>query len=235
VIEQILPPGVVASEAFDDPPEAELYPEEAGLVCNAVEQRRREFTTARMCARRALAALGLPPAPVLPGPHGAPRWPDSVVGSITHCTGYRAAALARTSDIAMLGIDAEPDAPLPDGVLEVIALPGERTWVRELRGALPEVCWDRLLFSMKEAVYKSWYPFTGHRLGFEDADITVDTDTSTFSARIRLPYTLPQGPALDCLHGRWLAEEGLVLSAIAVPATPRLLGRRAEARMTQLP
>ena len=32
------------------------------------------------------------------------------------------------------------------------------------------VCWDRLLFSAKEAVYKAWFPLAGRWLGFEDAD-----------------------------------------------------------------
>jgi 4'-phosphopantetheinyl transferase EntD len=32
-------------------------------------------------------------APITPGERGAPRWPDGVVGCLTHCDGYRAAAV----------------------------------------------------------------------------------------------------------------------------------------------
>ncbi|WP_373299994.1 hypothetical protein [Streptomyces xantholiticus] len=39
------------------------YPEEAVLVSNAVDARRREFTTVRHCARRAMCEPGLPGAP----------------------------------------------------------------------------------------------------------------------------------------------------------------------------
>ncbi|MDJ0461604.1 hypothetical protein [Streptomyces sp. H27-C3] len=126
MIEQILPPDVAVSEAFDDLADAPLFPEEAAVVRNAVDSRKREFATARMCARRALADMGLPAVPVLPGEGGAPHWPETVVGSLTHTRGYRAAVLGRRTHFATLGIDAEPHAPLPDGVIDVTALPAER-------------------------------------------------------------------------------------------------------------
>jgi 4'-phosphopantetheinyl transferase EntD len=212
LLERIVPAGVVTSEAFDDSHDIVLFPAEAEIVSRSVDKRRREFATARWCAREALAGLGLPPSPILPGEHGAPRWPDGVAGAITHCAGYRGVALARTSDVAMLGLDAEPNGPLPDGVLDAIALPPERVWVRELLVAEPKVRWDRLLFSMKESVYKAWFPATGVRLDFEDALITVDSAASTFSAKILVP-----GRVRDVLGGRWLAEDGLLVTAIVVP------------------
>ncbi|GGY53884.1 4'-phosphopantetheinyl transferase family protein [Streptomyces tanashiensis] len=217
MIERILPAGLAVSEAFDDPADATLFPEEAAVVRNAVDSRRREFTTIRMCARRALAGLGLPPVPVLPGEGGAPRWPEAVVGSLTHCTGYRGAVLGRATEFAMIGIDAEPHAPLPEGILDATALPTERRHLRLLGAADPGVHWDRLLFCMKEAVFKAWYPFTGHALGFEDADISIDLAESTFDARILVPHTLGGGARLDRLEGRWLTGGGLALAAITVP------------------
>ncbi|WP_246097625.1 4'-phosphopantetheinyl transferase superfamily protein [Streptomyces botrytidirepellens] len=72
-------------------------------------------------------------------------------------------------------------------MLETIALPGEIARLRRLRATERGVCWDRLLFSMKEAVYKAWYPATGRRLDFEDADIEVDAAAASFTARIILP------------------------------------------------
>ncbi|PZS40918.1 MAG: 4'-phosphopantetheinyl transferase, partial [Pseudonocardiales bacterium] len=94
MIEKILPDGVASVEAFRDPPDAVLYPGEAELITRAVDKRRREFRTVRHCARQALRQLGLPPAPVLRGERGEPKWPAGVVGSMTHCAGYRAAAVA---------------------------------------------------------------------------------------------------------------------------------------------
>ncbi|TWJ29696.1 hypothetical protein JD81_03207 [Micromonospora sagamiensis] len=60
VIERILPPAVVVVESFTDPTDLTLHPDEEPLVANAVEKRRREFTTVRDCARRAMARLGIP-------------------------------------------------------------------------------------------------------------------------------------------------------------------------------
>lgn len=159
MIETLLPEEVRASEAFGPDGSAVLHPEEAVLVAAATEERREEFTTVRGCARRALAALGLPPTPVLPGKRNVPQWPAGVVGSMTHCAGYRAAVLARDTDLVAVGIDAEPDLPLPRGVLESIALPQELVWARTPVTGAARLCRDRLLFSAKEAVYKTWYPW----------------------------------------------------------------------------
>ncbi|MFF1561871.1 4'-phosphopantetheinyl transferase [Streptomyces sp. NPDC058279] len=223
MIESLLPEGAVARDVFGPDGAARLYPEEAALVARTTDLRREEFTTARGCARRALLALGFPPVPILPGVRNVPRWPEGVVGSMTHCTGYRAAVVARDTDLAMVGIDAEPDMPLPEGVLESIALPRELAWVRA--GAGGRLCRDRLLFSAKEAVYKTWYPLLGTELDFDDADISFDHGTGPsgggrgmFTARILRPRQGPDGRMVEEFTGRWLSERGIVLTAITVPA-----------------
>ena len=50
--------------------------------------------------------------------------------------------------------------------------------------AAPDVCWDRLLFSAKESVYKAWFPLAGRWLGFADADITINAADGTFLVRL---------------------------------------------------
>ncbi|GGM44251.1 4'-phosphopantetheinyl transferase [Micromonospora sonchi] len=217
MIERILPPAVVVVESFNDPDGATLFPEEEACIAKAVQKRRREFTTVRDCARRALGQLGLAPAPILPGVRGAPVWPDGVVGSMTHCDGYRGAALARSAEIATIGVDAEPHAPLPDGVLGAIALPGERTRTAALAADQPAIWWDRLLFSAKESVYKAWFPLTGRWLGFDEADIELAPD-GTFVAQLLVPGPLLGGTPVTSFRGRFLVDRGLLLTAIAVPA-----------------
>ena len=110
MIEEILPPAVAAAEAFGDRPDAELFPEEHAVMGRATGKRRGEFATGRACARDALARLGRPPVAILPGDRGAPGWPPGIVGSITHCAGYRAAAVGPAADVLAIGLDAEPDA-----------------------------------------------------------------------------------------------------------------------------
>lgn len=215
MIEEILPAAAVAVEAFDDTIPVELFPAEAELVHRAVDKRRQEFATARRCAREALAALGHPPAPLLPGERGAPQWPEGVTGSITHCPGYRAAAVALVTSLRTIGIDAEPHEPLPDGILPSIASDDESAAVAELSRRDDGVAWDRLLFCAKEAVYKAWFPLTRRWLGFEEAEITIDRDGS-FAARLLVDATV-DGVPLTGFAGRWSAGRGLLLTAIAVP------------------
>ena len=216
MIDEILPVGAAGAEAFGDPPDAALFPGEGALVVRVVEKRRREFTTGRHCARQALGALGLTPVPVLRGEGGAPAWPPGVVGSITHCDGYRAAAVARARDFLTIGLDAEPDQPLPDGVLALIARPGERARLRDLAAATPGTCWDRLLFSAKESVYKAWFPLERRVLGFEDASITIHAADGTFEARLLAAPAVTGGSPRAGFSGRWLARDGLILTAITV-------------------
>jgi 4'-phosphopantetheinyl transferase EntD len=219
VIGEILPPAVAAEEAFGDDLQASLFPDEAAAIARAVDKRRREFTTGRACARAALARLGLPPASIPRGERGDPQWPDGVVGSITHCAGYRASAVAWRRDLRAIGLDAEPHGPLPPAVLDKVASPAEQTRLAELAAALPGVHWDRLLFSAKESVYKAWFPLTGDWLGFEDAAIdfgpAVDLGSASgqFTARILL-----EEPPVTGFEGRWLVARGLLATAIAVPA-----------------
>ncbi|GAB2608813.1 4'-phosphopantetheinyl transferase [Paractinoplanes abujensis] len=223
MIEDILPAGVVAVDTFDDPPDATLLPEEEQFVAKAVEKRRREFTTARHCARAALGRLGRPPAPILSGRMNEPLWPAGIVGTITHCAGYRGVVIAEQSVITTVGIDAEPNEPLTGGVLESVALPDERVHVSELLESRPEIRWDRMLFCAKEAVYKAWFPLAKRWLDFEDAVITLrpgpaGPQTGTFDARLLVVGPRVGGRRLTGFTGRWMVDHGLILTAIVVPA-----------------
>ncbi len=189
------------------------------MVRRAVPKRQEEFFTARELARRALARLAFRDQPIPSGPRGEPCWPLGVTGSITHCTGYRGCAVARRSDLCSLGIDAEPNQPLPPDVLDEVAPHGaERSMLERLAAASPDVSWDRLLFSAKEAVYKAWYPLTGLWLGFEDAIVRFDLARRAFTADLLVPGPrLPTG-TLSRFDGHWAASNGLVMTGVAVPA-----------------
>lgn len=217
MLERILPEAAVVVATTGDL-EAELFSEEVAALGRPVEKRRREFVTARACARRALGHLGLPEQAIPSGPKGEPIWPAGFVGSITHCAGYRACAVARAEDLVTIGVDAELDESLPEGLLPDVALPEERRHLRALAAADPLVSWDRLLFSIKESVYKAWFPLARQWLGFEDAAVTIDRLGGTFSAQLLVPGPTVRGAVLDGFAGRWLAADGLLLAAIALQA-----------------
>ncbi len=158
-------------------------PEEEPLIAKSVAKRRNEFITVRYCARQALGELGVAPVPILKGEKGEPCWPDGVVGSLTHCEGFRGAAVGRHEAVRSVGIDAEPHDVLPKGVLDAISLPDERVELQALPAGLH---WDRILFCAKEATYKAWFPLTRRWLGFEDAHITFDVDERRRVGRVRI-------------------------------------------------
>jgi enterobactin synthetase component D / holo-[acyl-carrier protein] synthase len=217
LLSDVLPDGVAAAEMYSDPPDLAPMPEEEPLIARSVAKRRNEFTTVRYCARLALGELGVPPVPILKGEKGEPCWPDGVVGSLTHCDGYRGAAVGRRDTVRSVGIDAEPHDVLPNGVLDAISLPRERTEI----GALPSgLHWDRILFCAKEATYKAWFPVTKRWLGFEDAHIVFSLDDSGtaggFVSSILIDPAALSGPPLTSLRGRWSVRDGLALTAIVL-------------------
>jgi 4'-phosphopantetheinyl transferase EntD len=204
----LLPAEVAVVEA-EDTGDDDLFPEEAAFVARAVEKRRREFASGRWCARRALFELGWrEPVVLLPGSGREPCWPHGVVGSITHCEGYCAAAVAWRADIVSLGIDAERNRALPPDVEDLVCS------VDELR-RLPKdqgTHWSTLVFSAKEGVYKAWYPLTRQPLEFCDVDVILHPETSAFVARIAAG-----GPGLQ-FDGTFAATDSHVFTAVCVRA-----------------
>jgi 4'-phosphopantetheinyl transferase EntD len=188
---------------------APLHQAERVHIAGAMEARYREFVTARACARRALTLLGLHEQAIGVGAGGEPCWPAGVVGSITHCTGYRGAVVGRRADVAAIGIDAEPNEPLPAAVLAAISTGPERARSAELQATRAAVCWDRLLWCAKEAAYKAWYPLARQRLEAGSVRVVFGAGQS-FGVRIREP-----APVLD---GRWLLRDGLLLTVVTLPA-----------------
>ncbi|WP_208855046.1 4'-phosphopantetheinyl transferase family protein [Rathayibacter tritici] len=212
----LLPNSVVVAESSDDEGARPLWPEEAAVIDRAVEKRRREFATVRSLARGCLGRLGVAPAPILPDADRAPRWPAGIVGSMTHCDGMRAAAVARVGSVVGIGIDAEPDQPLPDGLLDFVSVPLERGPLAALAVRRPDVSWDRLLFSAKESVFKTWFPVTRRWLDFSDCAVEFDPNRGTFLATL----LVPDGDAMQTMSGRWasssVAGRALLGTAITV-------------------
>ena len=81
------------------------------------------------------------------------------------------------------------------------------------------MCWDRLLFSAKEAVYKAWFPLAHQWLDFRQADVTIAPRGGTFTARLLVPALSVDGTALRCCSAGW--PPGLVVTAVIISARGR--------------
>jgi 4'-phosphopantetheinyl transferase EntD len=205
-------PGVIVEAISPLPAELPLDPVEAAAVRRAVPKRRREFAAGRWCARQALAQLGLKD-PVLPaGTDRAPIWPEGIAGSITHTDTVCVAVAARREDVRSVGVDAEPDAPLPPDLWELIHTPSERRRL-ETQPMPNHARQARLIFSVKECFYKLQYPLTHCLLDFQDAQVDIDADAGRF--RVTLLRAAGEGfPIGSAFVGRYALKTGLIVTAM---------------------
>ncbi|MEZ2121090.1 MULTISPECIES: 4'-phosphopantetheinyl transferase [unclassified Corynebacterium] len=187
-----------------------LHPLEKALVSHALDVRKAEFGDARWCAHRALEQLGIDTGmPILRGERGMPLLPPTVSGSLTHTVGFRAAVIAPSLLVRSMGLDAEPIAALPEGVLESIARDGELPQLKKLTDEGVQSA-DLLLFCAKEATYKAWFPLTRRWLGFDQAEIDLRRDGTFVS------YLLVRPTPVPFISGRWAMRDGYVIATTAV-------------------
>lgn len=191
---------------------ADPWPEEAAAMVRALPSRRAEFAAGRAAARAALAALGLAPAAVPMAPDRSPVWPPGVAGSITHADGIALAVAARSSAHAALGLDAEPDAALPEDLAgEVLSL-GERA---HCAGQPDPGRAARLVFAAKEAAYKAQHPLSGRLLDFAALAVALEPGDRLSAEFVAAAPPFAPG---DRLAGRSARGAGLILAAFSLPA-----------------
>jgi len=215
----LFPPHVAVVAATPaDADESLLTTDEAGHLPPMVAARRREFTMGRNAARRALARLGVPPASIgRRDPDRDPDWPDGIVGSISHSHGVVAAACARATDVRAIGLDVERAGPLGDDIVREICRDDE---LASLAAAPPPAPsdWPRLLFAIKEAGYKAWFPLTRTPLAFHAMQVRVDPDARRFAATVHHAAAARLGGAPWVLEGRFGWNEEVVTAGAVLRA-----------------
>ena len=171
-LDQLLPSAIKAAtgeianeeDTFD-------YPKEGKHLKKAVRIRRNEFITGRRCARIALGKFGVSSQALPPDENRIPRWPIGFIASISHCRGVCCAIAASKKAINGLGIDLEQTTRMSNGVMQRIIHPLEA----EFAGMDQQYC--SLLFSAKEAFFKTQFPIWGAWPDFKDLALQADTST----------------------------------------------------------
>jgi len=193
--------------------ESVLLPEEARCVERAIAKRRREFAAGRLCARSAMASLGIADFPLLVGDDRFPVWPAEAIGSITHTGDFVGAAVAARSDVAGIGVDVERRGQVEPRLWKQICTASEIRWLAALpRAEQPDMA--TVIFSAKEAFYKCQYCVSRSWLGFHDA--TLKVGAGEFSVELLKPVPELAGYA-SALRGRFEIEAGLVATGIILP------------------
>lgn len=166
---------------------------------------RRETVLGRLCAAEALDQLGLPKTVVGRCANGEPRWPDGIVGSITHCSGYVCAAVAKDSSVEGVGIDAEPRTLLEAETRKLILSDTESERVERLAKHDQTIPWDLITFSAKESIFKSLGQGQQSISTYQDIEIELSPCGDFNVLRVT-------GEVDCCGYGRWTLAAGLVLT-----------------------
>ena len=166
----LFPPGVVAA-AMDGPGDpSRLLPEEFAGLGRAVPKRQGEFAAGRLCARLALAAVGITGFALRAGEDRQPLWPAAAVGSISHTTGLCVAVVGLKRQFQAIGVDCEVVGHVGDDLRPTLCTPAESAGIAALPERLRSAA-AALIFSAKEAFYKAQYPLTGEWLDFHDLEV----------------------------------------------------------------
>jgi 4'-phosphopantetheinyl transferase EntD len=220
-LESMLGAGVAVSIAAPALQDARLFPDELLYLKQAVESRRAEFGTARVCAREALAKLGIAPQSLVPHYDRSPRWPAGIKGSISHTKGCCAVAVTNAPAILGLGIDLEEDVPLPAELESSICTPEEQAWIGTIASFEAETL-GKLIFSAKEAFYKCQYAVTGTPIEFQDVVLKFDLAARTFAVAA-IKRQGRQWEQIREMRGQFQKEAGLIVTSAVLTSG---LGRR---------
>jgi 4'-phosphopantetheinyl transferase EntD len=143
-----------------------LHDEIESFSFSTIEMRRASGA-ARRVARQLMNSMGFADLPILRSTFGAPIWPVGVVGSMAHDNRIAVAAVGLRRDLDAVGIDIEPATPLQPDMLDLIATPWER------RAIASNLLGTKILFVIKEAVYKATYPLEHEFLDFHDIEVDL--------------------------------------------------------------
>ena len=172
-IDSIALPGTLVDHRVIAPgDELALLPDEFGAFATSVVKVRRASGAARIIARELFERLGHAARAIPKSTAGMPIWPEGLVGSLAHDSEIAIAALASRHDFLSLGVDVEPAEPLDRELLEIVATATERQQMQEDRFD------GRLLFAVKEAVYKAIYPIDRAYLDHHDVEVSLKSGTA---------------------------------------------------------
>jgi len=130
--------------------------------------------------------------------NGAPHWPEGIVGSITHTSGYAAALVAEAARFSGVGLDAERLGGVTANLWPRLFDADECDALERLEEGNRKLV-ATLFFSAKEASYKAWQMKTAP--SFREIHIT----------RSKGGFTAARSGAT--LKGRFAVEGDLLLTA----------------------
>jgi 4'-phosphopantetheinyl transferase EntD len=208
MVESLFPANVVCVLSDGLPPDFQLAPAERPHTPGMAETRFAEFCHGRHCARLMLRQLGFPNAAIPVGAHRQPLWPAGVVGSIAHWRNLALAVGARAEQCGGLGVDLESAEALATDLSKLIYTPAE---LEAFAGVLDAGLASKVLFSIKESIFKCLWPTVRAYFDFLDVEVRANGAQNEYSA-VGVSCD-PALVSLNRLHGRYTVTEQWIISS----------------------
>jgi 4'-phosphopantetheinyl transferase EntD len=165
-----------------------------------VPQRQAEYFYGRLCARSALAELGIAGFSVGTGQLRQPLWPEGVAGSITHSRSLAASLVLPASRCNGVGIDIE-EVPEDCSVFlsGLVFSPAELACLRSIEHRLPFAAACAIGFSAKESFFKAVSTHVGYYFDFDALRLdAIDTHTGIVSFTVQQHLSDAWQPGRRC-------------------------------------
>jgi 4'-phosphopantetheinyl transferase EntD len=183
-IKAILPGSAAIAFAETTGWRGSLYPEEAAYIRNSIPERQVEFAAGRTCARRLLSQFGITPRAIPTGRWREPIWPALMSASLTHQDNHCIAVGGWQKDLSLIGIDLATVQPLDAASAELVCTSKEMAAMKCQKVRRSPIDRSKLIFSIKEAVYKCLFPLTKKVFDFVDVAVHFDPVSDTTSIEL---------------------------------------------------
>ena len=217
VLQEILPADITSIFSARPPTDARLWGIETEMARNMGEKRYAEFIHGRHTARLALQQIGCPQAAIGKGKSREPLWPQHIVGSISHTLHCAAAAVTFDNKYLGVGVDMEPSKQLEEKLFKAICRPEELA-LFDRENLTPRAAGERakLLFSIKESIYKCLWPSVQSFIDFTEMQIELNESKQSYTA---IPHTTKiSHDFVRRLEGRYKYHGELILSTAWITA-----------------
>lgn len=192
-----------------------LHPDEEKLLGkNWHKKRINEFILGRCAANEALKRFFPSPPPVLKGENWEPLWSENTTGSISHKEEIAIAVVCKKSQYKGLGIDVENRKQEIDfDICRFICTEKEIQGIYRLHEKDLVL---KVIFSVKEAIFKAFFHTSGKFLGFEDIEITFKHGFHQLSAVLikEMDADFIRG---YCFNVQFTVTENYIVSLCVIP------------------
>lgn len=207
-LDSLLPPSTQWHACHQAPLDYQLYPQETALTAKMLAKRLAEFRGGRYCAQQALKQLNILDFPLIIGDKRQPLWPDSIVGSISHCQGICIAVVDRQLNVGGIGIDIEQVSDFDSETLNLICNANE---ISHLQKHATPLLAAKVVFSVKESIYKCLFPNYQKWIDFLDVEVRLDWQQRKYS--VKFNEDLRHYYNESDLKGGWQINQDYILSS----------------------